>query len=236
MKKLALAVMSLLIVVGSMAQKTYQDKNAVVRKVGSFHGIKVSHGIHLYLSQGNEEAVAVSASRQEYIERIKTEVENGVLKIYYDTENHDWSSNGKSLKAYVSCKTLDLLKASSGSEVDVDGTLKSGNLDLSFTSGANFQGKIESSNVKVDQNSGAEAAISGMATSLTIEGSSGATFKGYDLTTDKCDANMSSGATMRVTVNKELTASASSGGQIYYKGTGVIREISTSSGGEVSKR
>ena len=68
MKKLAVAVMSLLIVVGSIAQKTYQDKNAVVRKVGNFHGIKVSHGIHLYLSQGNEEAVAVSASRQEYID------------------------------------------------------------------------------------------------------------------------------------------------------------------------
>jgi hypothetical protein len=44
----------------------------------------VGDGIDLYLSQGTEESVAVSASKDEYMDRLKTEVEDGVLKIYYD--------------------------------------------------------------------------------------------------------------------------------------------------------
>ncbi|HEV3249578.1 MAG TPA: DUF2807 domain-containing protein, partial [Puia sp.] len=71
---------------------------------------------------------------------------------------------------------------------------------------------------------------------LRIQASSGSSMKGYELETDQCDANTSSGASVRVTVKKELNASASSGSEIYYKGAGVVRDLSTSSGGEVSKR
>lgn len=39
-------------------------------------------GINLYLTQGTQ--AAVSAEEQKYVERIKTEVKNGVLKIYVD--------------------------------------------------------------------------------------------------------------------------------------------------------
>ncbi len=237
MKKIVLGLFSFLLATAAFAQnKTFNDKNAQVREAKNFHGIKVSNGIHLYLSQGNEEAVAVSASSDEYIRRIKTEVDNGILKIYYDHGVGSWSTDGKTLRAYVSCKTLDQLKANSGAEVEVDGTIKSGDLAFDFSSGASFNGRVESNSLKVEQNSGAEAKISGVANNLTVEASSGSSFRGYDLETQSCDANTSSGATLKVTVNKELSASASSGGQIYFKGTGVIKEISTSSGGEVSKR
>lgn len=238
MKKITLAIVSCFVLVAAMSQtKTYNDKNAQVRNVKDFHGIRVSNGIHLYLTQGNEEAVAVSASDKEWIDRIVTEVDNGILKIYYDHDKwKSWSSDGKNLKAYVSCKLLDILKANSGAEVEVDGTIKSGNLAFDFSSGASFEGRVESSSLKVDQNSGAQTKISGTTSSLTVDASSGATFKGYDLQTDQCEASMSSGATMTVTVQKELSASASSGGTIRYKGNGVIRDIHTSSGGEVSRR
>ncbi len=46
------------------AQKTINDPNAEVRSVKGFHAIKVSGGIDLYLSQG-EEALAVSAKDAE---------------------------------------------------------------------------------------------------------------------------------------------------------------------------
>lgn len=224
-----------------MAQdKIVNDKNAQVRQVKDFHAIRVANGIRLYLNQSNEEAVAVSADEEKYIDHIKTEVKDGVLNIYYDHDPGDWKFwrdwSNKRLRAYVACKTLDALKASSGAQVEVDGILKSGNLFFRFSSGANFTGKVETSELKIDQNSGAEASISGTASNLKVEASSGSTLKGYELETEQCDASTSSGASIRLTVNKELVASASSGGQIYYKGTGVIKDISTSSGGAVSKR
>ena len=239
MKKLVLAISACIMVASVIAQnKVINDPNAQARSVKNFHAIHVSNGIHLYLNQGNEEAVAVSASDIEYRNRIRTEVEDGVLKIYFDNEGwkswRDWDK--RKLRAYVSCKVLDGLRASSGSEVEVDGSIKSGDLNMDISSGANFTGNVQVTKLKVHQNSGAETNISGTASDCRIEASSGSTFKGYDLQTDLCDASTSSGADLSITVNKELSASASSGGQIRYKGNGVIRDISTGSGGGVSKR
>lgn len=238
MKKISLAILAFLFVSVAIAQtKVIEDKNAQVRNVKDFHAIKVSNGIRLFLTQGNEEAVAVSATDPEYRDHIITEVTNGVLKIYFDKTGHSWDDRDrKKLRAYVSCKVLDELNGNSGAQVEVDGSIKSNELSMDFTSGANFSGDIRVTKLKMQQNSGSETNISGTAVNCTIEASSGSSFKGYDLATDNCDASTSSGADLRITVNKELSASASSGGQIHYKGNGVIKDISTSSGGEVSKR
>ena len=96
-----------------------QDANAVKRTLtASFSAISVSDGVDLFLTQGSEESLAVSASDEKYLERFKTEVENGVLKIYYDTKGINLGINGKKkLKAWVSFKTLEKITASSGADV-----------------------------------------------------------------------------------------------------------------------
>lgn len=219
------------------AQKIVNDENAVKREVKNFHAIKVSDGIDLYLSQGNEEAVAVSASEPKYREKIITEVENGVLKIYYDRESNWYSNNSdrKKLKAYVSFKTLDMLKGNAGADISMDGELKSDKLDVELSSGASFTGKVDIAKLSVDQSSGSGSNFTGKASILTVETSSGAVFRGYDLESDFCNAKASSGGSVRVTVNKELSAKASSGGGIHYKGGGVIKDVDTGSGGSVSR-
>ena len=236
MKKLLF--LFLLAGITASAQKVVNDENAVKRDVKSFHAIKVSEGIDLFLSQGNEEAVAVSASEPKYRERIVTEVDNGVLKIYYDRENNWFSNNSdrKKLKAYVSFKELDMLKGSSGADISVDGSVNVSKLDINLSSGASFTGKVDVKDLSVDQSSGAGSDFTGKVTNLTVETSSGAIFRGYDLATDYCTAKASSGGAVRVTVNKELSAKASSGGGIHYKGNGVIRDVDTGSGGSVSRK
>jgi hypothetical protein len=207
-----------------------------LRKVDDFHAIQVSTGIHLYLTQGGEKAVAVSAAEAEYRERIQTEVKNGVLHIYYDTEKWKWLDfHGKELKAYVSCTTLDALEASSGAKVDVDGTLKSGNFNMEFSSGAKFSGKIEAADLRVQQNSGAQSTISGTAAHLQASATSGSHLHGYDLVAGVCDANANSGGSIDISVEKEMAVTAHSGGRIRYQGAGVIREVHTSSGGSVRR-
>lgn len=219
------------------AQKIVNDENAVKREVKSFTAIKVTDGIDVYLSQG-EEAVAVSASEPKYRERIVTEVVNGVLKIYYDREGKWLSDNSyrKKLKAYVSYKTLEKLEISAGADVSMEGTLTAAKLKVDISSGASFTGKVDVTDLDVDQSSGAGSDFTGKATNLKVETSSGAVFRGYDLATDICNAQASSGGSVRVTVNKELTAKASSGGGIHYKGSGLIRDVDTGSGGSVKRK
>ncbi|HKB43800.1 MAG TPA: DUF2807 domain-containing protein, partial [Chitinophagaceae bacterium] len=128
----------------AIAQKTVNDPNAQKRNVSGYHAIEVSGGIDLYLSQG-EEAVAVSASETKYRDRIKTEVKNGILKIWYENKNNlnlDWGSNRK-MKAYVSFKNLDNLEGSGGSDISVEGAIKVNTLSLNVSGGSDFEGKVE---------------------------------------------------------------------------------------------
>jgi Putative auto-transporter adhesin, head GIN domain len=239
MQKITFMLAACIIMVSASAQQgIVHDANAQVRKVGEFHAIRVSTGIHLYLAQGNETAVAVSASDPVYRNRIRTEVVDGVLNIYY--ENNEWKFWGddprKDLKAYVSCSTINGLRASSGAHIEVNGELKSTDLTMDLSSGARFTGKVEVSNLKLEGSSGAHGTISGTATSLKVETSSGSSMQAFDLQTDNCEARTSSGGHVDVTVRKELSVSASSGGHVYYQGDGVIRNVNTSSGGGVSRK
>src|SRR5579863_7130282 len=70
--------------------KVINDPNAQKRTASGFHGVQIGGGIDLYLSQGADEAVAVSASSPEYRDRIVTEVQDGILHIYIDDKWH-WS-------------------------------------------------------------------------------------------------------------------------------------------------
>jgi hypothetical protein len=238
MKKLFLSLITLISFSAFAQEKTViNDANAQKRNLsGSFTGISVSDGVDLYLTQGSEESIAVSASDEKYMERFKTEVEDGVLKIYYDTKGINWSANDRrKLKAYVSFKTLEKLHASGGAAVRVQGGMDAENVEMKFTSGAAFNGKIKAKDIMVEQNSGSSINISGSAEKFKVDVSSGAIFKGFDLAVDYCDAKASSGGGVRITINKELNAKANSGGGVRYKGDAVIKEINVNSGGSVKK-
>lgn len=238
MKKLFLSLITFIAVTAFAQDKTViSDANAQKRTLNaSFTGINVSDGVELYLTQGDEESVAVSAADEKYMERFKAEVENGVLRIFYDNKGINWSSNEKrKLKAYVSFKTLQLLHASGGADVKIQGSINADNLDVKFTSGSSFNGKLVAKDLTVEQNSGSSINISGTAEKIKVEVSSGAIFKSYDLAVDYCDAKATSGGGIRITINKELNAKANSGGGVKYKGDGVIKEVNVNSGGSVKK-
>lgn len=217
------------------AQKTINDPNAQPRTVSGFHAVNVSGGIDLYLTQSNAEAVAVSASKTEYRDKIKTTVENGVLKIWYNNDRNikiDWGN--KKMKAYVSVKNIDGLEGSGGSDIEIDGTLKASKLILHISGGSDFEGRVDVDNLNIDQSGGSDINISGRAINLVIDASGGSDFSGYDLASDNCRVEASGGSDVTITVNKELNATASGGSDVHYKGNASIKNVK-SSGSSIKK-
>jgi hypothetical protein len=236
MKKLSAFLLLAFIVSAVSAQKTINDPNAEKRNVSGYHAIEVSGGIDLYLSQGNE-SVAISASETKYRDRIKTEVKNGVLKIYYEHNNGfdlQWNNNRK-MKAYVSFINLDRLGGSGGSDINVEGTIKVNTLDLDVSGGSDFEGKVEVGNLNVDASGGSDVDISGTAKKLGIDASGGSDFKGYELAAEICILDASGGSDIYVTVTKELSAEASGGSDVYYKGNGTVKEMKSSGSSSIKK-
>jgi hypothetical protein len=223
----------------SLAQdgKVINDRNAQKRSVGSFHGVTISSGIDLYLSQGSEEAVAVSATDPEVRDKIRVEVKNGMLEIYIDSHGFHWGEwNNRHMKAYVSCKLIDQLHASGGSDVYIQDPIHSDKLNMNLSGGSDLHGKLAIGELSIEQSGGSDSYVSGTAGTLTVHTSGGSDYHGYELAADQCHVDVSGGSDAYLTVNKELTASASGGSDVHYKGNGVVRSSQASGSGSISHR
>ncbi len=235
MKKFILSFLMICTVAAVYSQAVFHDKDAELRQVGDFEGVEVSSAIELQLSQGNENSVAVSAPGDANRAGIRTEVRNGILKIWY--ENKNWfKGNGRKIKAYVSAKNFKLVSASGACDVVVNGELKSNELALKLSGASDFRGAVRTENLKIELSGASDVVIRGTTQNLSINASGASHFKGYDLATDNCRVDASGATDIKVTVNKVLNAEASGATNIDYMGTGMIGELRSSGASNIRKR
>ncbi len=238
MQKIILTLLTIaLLSTTSFSQKTINDANAEKRTVSSFHGIDIGTGIECVLTEGKTEELAVSADKPEYRNKIVTKVENGILKIHYETKPGaiNTKKETKNLRAYISYKSLDKLFVSTGASVKMDGVLQSSSLEMKANTGALVKGKVQITSLKVSQSTGSKITLTGAAEYLEIDGSTGSQFSGLDLASANCDISVSTGANITVNANKELQVKANTGGVVKYKGNASLKEIKKNTGGTVSK-
>jgi hypothetical protein len=230
-------ICALLIIFAAVTANSFAGNNdeTEVRKVQSFHAIKVSTGIDLYLKMGDKEEVKIVADG-DIIDDIKTEVKDGTLHIY--TKQNNWFNWGRNntKKAYVRVTELSKLRASSGSDVRADNTLKGESLEIKVSSGSDVYLDVIYKNLSLDSSSGSDARLKGKVKNLKLEASSGSDIKARELESVNCEARASSGSDIIVTVSEQLNARASSGADIRYYGNPQQVSKDESSGGDVNRR
>jgi Putative auto-transporter adhesin, head GIN domain len=233
MKKLNHLIVCFCLVLTATAQQV-NDPNAVVREARGYHGISVSHSFDVYLSQGSEEAVAVSAANSKDRDMITVEVKDGILYIGMQ-KGLKWNTGNKKLRAYISFKELDKLTVSGACDVFLTNVIKSAELSVSQSGASDLRGKVDVERLTVNLSGASDMLISGRASQLSVDASGASDFKGFDLVAEICDATASGASDIRVTVNKELSARASGASDVKYKGNGVIRDLKSSGASSVSK-
>ena len=232
MKQFSLLFAALVISFAALAGNA--DKTEI-RNVSNFKGVDVSAGIDLYITMGETESVKIVAD-DDIIDRIITEVKDGVLRIYVKQNNwFNWNGN-ETRKAYVTIKELNRIEASSGSDVKSENTLKGDILKISVSSGANVNVDVYYKNLDVSTSSGSDAKITGKVKYLDASSSSGSNINARELESVVCKASASSGSDVTVNVSEELQASASSGADVNYYGNPSVKDIDESSGGDVSHK
>ena len=218
--------------------KTIQSKDNTgsVRNVEVFTGVEVSSGIELEFTQQPETSVVVKTEpdKQQYV---ITEVENGILKVFIRNKgvrNLNFNNlkvlvsapiisqintkSGASFKAKIPLVGENLeLRSTSGSSVYGDFKLKS-NVSLQAESGSNVKISLETKNVSTSVSSGSSVKISGKAESGTYSISSGSSISAADFVIKNVVAEATSGSSLKLHSTSSLTASATSGSSIDYKG------------------
>ncbi|MEI8075104.1 MAG: head GIN domain-containing protein [Bacteroidota bacterium] len=241
MKRITVLLVLLLSICQGQAQNDKNlvfDANAVARTVSGFSAVEVSGAIDLYLSQGKEEAVAVSASNQEAVSRIKTEVRNGKLHIYFDGSGWNWKSwsNNNKMKAYVTFISLHKIEASGACNIKTADMISSDDLKIQLSGASDFTGEVKTGKLKLDASGASNFKVSGTSEKTEIDISGACDVKAYELKSDLVKVDASGASVVRIYINKELSAEASGGSNIYYKGNGTIRDVSTSGGATVKRK
>ena len=237
MKKVLGCILLAAATLWSAGQKTINDPNAEKRAVSGFHGVSVSGSIELFLSQGNEENVVISANDAKWRDRVTTEVEDGILHIYLDHKDKfhlDWNSSTK-IRAYVAVKDIDYLASSGSGKTHLDGKIKADKLKIEISGSGNLDGGLAVQQLSIGLSGSANTDISGTADNSEFHISGSGNIRGYDFSTATCNASISGSGNVKITVTKELSAHISGSGNVMIKGNGMIRDYSASGSGKFKR-
>ena len=225
--------MKVLITVGCLilSLATAMGQQSEVRNIGTFRGIKSAEAIDVYLKKGEKESVKVVSDRD--LSEVITEISGSYLKIHIRDDIK--SSKSKSVKVYVTYVAIDKISASSASNVFSDGVITGGAMEIHASSAANIELNLDMTSVEVHVSSAGDVVIEGKAKTIKAEASSAGEVDAYNFQTESAQADVSSGASVKISVTDELEAHASSGGSIRYRGNPKKSNTNSSSGGSVTR-
>jgi len=243
-EKMKKGLVLLAFVAGTMTvkaqEKVIKDANAKEIKVGTFEGVEISGGIDLYLSQGTEDKVALSAKDPEDLEKIEAFVDNDDMLVIRFKKGNSWWSNqwntmGKHFRAYVSARTLRKISVAGSGNVYVTGIIKSERFALDLAGSGNFEGDVKADKMEVNQAGSSNVRIGGSAEEASFTTSGSGNVMGYEMAVDNCNVSISGSGNIQITANKELSAATSGSGNVSYRGSAVIRNLSSSGSGRIRK-
>jgi hypothetical protein len=189
------------------------------RTVDAFTGVSSASGISVQLVKGSGNKVIVSSSDDKVMPYFKTEVKDGILKVYIEYENNkNWNKRryGKNLKlnATVFYSQINTLKASSGSLLEAKELLEANTFTVETSSGATLNAVIQANNMSVEASSGSIATITGTVGEQNIKTSSGAVINNGKVNSKSVTINASSGSAITVNASEAIKVDASSGASI----------------------
>jgi hypothetical protein len=191
------------------------NKNVITqdRSVTSFHAIKVSGGIDVELSQGNEPKLQVEAD-ENLMALIRTEVKGGVLNIYHEGDIH----NAKTMKIHLTFQQLDAITASGGCDITSKQKLSFATLRTNLSGGCDIKLELKANSLVCVHSGGCDAELSGEAENCSFNVSGGCDVKAKEFTLKNCSIDASGGSDVSVNVSGELKMEASGASDITYYG------------------
>ena len=241
MKKWSLLVCGMLlsILLSAQNETIVADKDAEVRDLKDFHGVKVAGNIDLYISQGPEEVVAVSASSQEVKDDIITEVRDGILSVHPKKGSNwwkmGWNTIGKKIRVYVAARNIDYINSAGSGNVYGSGEIKTDKLTLVVSGSGNVDGFVRTEELSVDQSGSSNIRLKGISKTSNFVMSGSGNLYSYDLVTEISDIDISGSGNVELTSNKEVSAKISGSGNIRIKGNAGFRNVSTSGSGKIRR-
>ncbi len=230
MKKLTLLCAVAMMSFGLLAQATE------TRQLDNFHGVSASASVDVELYKGNTNSAEVIV-KNVGLDKIKTEIKKGILEVGFKGKNNwNWGVKKRSMKVIVTyTDELDYLGASSSADVICHDEIRSDRLKVKASSSGDIYLTVDVNTLEASASSSGDIEIGGSAHKANLSASSSGDVLGFDLTANEVKAKASSSGDVEITVIDKLHARASSAGDVTYKGNPSNKDVSSSSGGDVTR-
>lgn len=204
---------------------------------GSFHSIQVSNAIECYISQGDEESIAVSAYPEGLRERVLITTDKGVLKVRMKDEK-GWrgSYRNRQLKVYVSFRELDRILLTGASQMQFVGGMKAEQLSIACSGASDMKGEVEAKQISVELTGASRLDIKGKVNLLGVQASGASDFNGYELLTQDCRVDASGASNVRVNVQEGFDVLATGASTVDYKGEPRLKSVKTNGASSLNRR
>ncbi len=213
-------------------------QSSETRSVGSFDGIAVSASVDAELVKGSKNEVKITVENYD-LHDVKTEIENGVLKVGMKSKNGwNWNKGGKKrkVKAVITFSDeLDYIAVGSSADLISHDVITGDELELKVSSSGDMSVEIDVNHLDASVSSSGDLSVEGKAHSADVDVSSSGDFYGKKFQVKEADLKASSSADISIRVSDKLKARASSSADIEYYGNPEIRDIHKSSGADVTQ-
>jgi hypothetical protein len=207
---------------------TYYDTQD--RHLSGFNALSLSGSYDIYITQGSTESVKVEAPA-DVIDRIVTEVQNGVLKVYNKRDNNwgNWWGGNKKVVVYITAKTLNSITLSGSGNVYFKEGITANELTLHVSGSGDITGKVNVKALNSSVSGSGNVKLIGRADNSNVHVSGSGDYEGRGLTTTSTAVMVSGSGDAKVNASDKIDASVSGSGDITY--TGSATHISTSKRG-----
>jgi Putative auto-transporter adhesin, head GIN domain len=202
--------------------------------LSDFIGIDLASGIKAAATPGAAFTVTAQSPRQGDIQDLRTSVEGGVLRAWYDWSIfHIFDFAGRDVTLLITMPELDTVMLTGGASLaatSVPGDeLK---IDVSGGARATLNGTA-AKRYSINASGGASVTLSGTCYNAAFAASGGASLEARDLVCADVTGAVSGGAHANMTATASVSADVSGGAALAVYGHPAITKVNSSSGGRV---
>jgi len=193
----------------------------VDRHLSGFHAVDVAGSFDVRITQGSTESVKVQAPA-DMMERIKTEVNGGVLKIYNKHDDFHWSDlwrHHKKIIVYVTAKNLDAVSVTGSGDVDFRDGISANSLKLSVSGSGDMTGRVHAKTLESNLTGSGDMKLSGSAESSAVSIVGSGDYSAHNLATQNTAVRVSGSGDASVNASNRIDAAVNGSGDIHYSGS-----------------
>jgi hypothetical protein len=207
------------------------------RHLTGFNGISVSGSFDVYITQGAAESVKVEAP-SDIIDKIITEVNDGVLKIYNKNNTWHWEGfwgNHKKIAIYVVAKDVNNIGLSGSGDVYFREGITTNSLKLRINGSGDMLGKIYVKTLESSISGSGDMKLSGRAETSTVSVVGSGDFTAGNLETISSAVRVTGSGDAEINASDKVDAAVHGSGDIHYTGAAKTVYSSKSGSGDIKR-